>query len=81
MGAQVETADIRALFDDVFGDGAGDAVQFDCKGDGGRVLIQELKINLAGEISPDADIGALMRDADTQSIGCPRGIIDPAGLQ
>ncbi len=81
VGAEVETADIRMLFDEVFGDGAGDAVQFDCKGDGGRVLIQELKINLAGVISPETDIGALMRDAAAQSLGCPRGIIDPAGLQ
>ena len=81
VGAEVETSEIRALFDEVFGADAGDAVQFDCKGDGGRVLIQELKITLSGVISPEGDIGALMRDAAAQSIGCPRGIIDPAGLQ
>ncbi len=78
---EVDTEEIRDLFDQAFGDGAGDAVQFRCKGDQGRVLIQELWINLSGEIDPEGDIGALMVNAQPTSIGCPKGIIDPAGLQ
>ena len=81
VGARVETADIRALFDAEFGAGAGKRVQFNCKGDSGRVLIQELKINLKGVIKPDASVSELLLAADETSIGCPRGVIDPAGLQ
>ncbi len=81
VGAEVETSDIRALFDDVFGDGAGNKVQFHCAGDQSKTLIQELKINLKGKIEPDASIATLFLDADDISIGCPRGVIDPTGLQ
>ncbi len=81
VGAEIETADLRELFDREFGDGAGGAVQVQCTGDGGRVLIQELRIALAGVIGEEGDIGQLMRDGDRQSLGCPRGIVDPAGLQ
>jgi ribonuclease T2 len=81
VGSQVETADIRALFDQEFGEGAGDRVQFKCAGDGGRVLIQELKIRLRGLIETETDVGDLLLAADPSSIGCPRGVIDPTGLQ
>ena len=81
VGAEVQTADIRDLFDEAFGPGAGDRVQFKCTGDGGRVLIQELTINLRGRIDPDTPISDLLLAANTTSIGCPRGVIDPAGLQ
>ncbi len=81
VGATVETSDIRALFDQEFGAGAGDRVQFACKGDGGRVLIQELTVALSGTITETTAIGDLMRNAATQTIGCPRGVLDPAGLQ
>ena len=81
VGAELETEDLRAAFDLVFGDGAGSRVQVQCTGDQGRVLIQEIKISMVGEITEDADIGALIRAADPQSPGCPRGVVDPAGLQ
>jgi len=55
--------------------------QVKCAGDQGRVLIQEITITLEGEITEIADIGALIRAGDPQSLGCPRGVIDPAGLQ
>jgi ribonuclease T2 len=81
VGAELSTADLRAAFDDAFGEGAGDRVQVQCTGDQGRVLIQELKIALSGEITEDADVGELIRAAAPQSAGCTRGTIDPAGLQ
>ena len=81
VGSSVDTQEIRDLFDETFGAGAGDRVQFQCKGDGGRTLIQELKINLAGVISEDASVSDLLLNASTTSRGCPRGVIDPAGLQ
>lgn len=81
VGAEVDTADIRQAFDSVFGEGAGNHVHVACKGDQGRTLIRELTITLKGEITDDGDIGALILAADPQRPGCPRGIIDPAGLQ
>ncbi len=81
VGAELETSDLRAAFDDAFGAGAGERVQVQCTGDQGRVLIQELKIALSGEITEDADVGELIRAASPQSGGCQRGFIDPAGLQ
>lgn len=81
VGGTLTSREIRAAFDTAFGPGAGDRVQVQCTGDGGRVLIQELVVHLRGAISPEAEIGALMRAADTVSPGCPRGVIDPAGLQ
>ena len=81
VGAEVSTQDIRARFDEAFGEGSGDRVQFHCTGDGNRELIQEIKINLRGVIGPETPVSELLRAADTLSIGCPRGVIDPAGLQ
>jgi ribonuclease T2 len=81
VGAELETAAIRVAFDTAFGAGAGAGVQVHCTGDGGRTLIQELKIGLAGTIGPDASPGELMLAADPVSPGCPRGVVDPAGLQ
>jgi ribonuclease T2 len=81
VGAEVKTADIAALFDEEFGAGAGERVQFQCVGDGGRTLIQEMKISLNGVIGPETTLSALMLAAAPVSRGCTRGVIDPAGLQ
>ena len=81
VGAEIETVDLRALFDAEFGTGAGDRVQVQCKGDGGRVLVVEVWLALQGEITDAADLGALMLAADPVSAGCPRGVVDAAGLQ
>ena len=81
VGGTVRTADIRAAFDAAFGPGAGERVQVHCTGDGGRTLVQELKINLKGAITPQTPLGELMLAADPTSPGCPEGVIDPAGLQ
>ena len=50
VGALVKTSDIREKFDEAFGVGAGQRVQFHCTGDQGRVLLQEITINLKGAI-------------------------------
>ncbi|MDH3663731.1 MAG: ribonuclease T [Alphaproteobacteria bacterium] len=81
VGAEIETSDLLAAFDTAFGDGAGDRVQVACTGDQGRVLVQELKIALLGEITETVDVGELILAAAPQSPGCPRGVLDPAGLQ
>jgi ribonuclease T2 len=81
VGDGVETDELRQAFDAAFGPGAGERVQVRCTGDGGRTLVQELRIATAGVIGPDREVGALLRAADPVSAGCPGGVIDPAGLQ
>ena len=81
VGAEVSTRDIRDRFDDVFGDGAGQRVQFQCSGDSGRTLIQELKIHMRGIIGEDTEPADLLLAGDPVSLGCAAGVIDPAGLQ
>ena len=81
VGARVETRDIRDRFDEEFGAGAGERVQFQCSGDGGRTLIRELHIHLRGVIDENGDLSALFAAGDPVSLGCSSGIIDPAGLQ
>lgn len=81
VGGRIATAELRALFDDAFGQGAGERVQFHCSGDGGRVLIQELTLSLRGVIGPDTKLGDLLLAADPVAQGCGSGTVDPAGLQ
>jgi len=81
VGAEVQTRAIRDRFDEAFGPGAGARVQFQCGGDGGRQLIQELRIHLRGVIDADMPLSELLMAAEPVSLGCPAGIIDPAGLQ
>jgi len=81
VGGTLTSDEIRTAFNSAFGALAGDRVQVNCKGDQGRVLIQELKISLGGEIKDDSDVGALIRAGTTLSAGCPSGIVDPTGLQ
>ncbi|KMW60147.1 Ribonuclease I precursor [Candidatus Rhodobacter oscarellae] len=83
VGTEVEMAEIRLLFDQVFGGNAGDAVQFHCRNDGNRFLLQEIRVAMVGVIDhadPDS-FGALMQAAERQPQGCDAAVIDPAGLQ
>ncbi len=81
VGGELATSDLRAAFDAAFGAGAGARVQVHCAGDGGRTLIAEVSINLQGTIGPQTPVGALILAADPLTPGCPKGIVDPAGLQ
>ncbi|RVU34697.1 ribonuclease T [Hwanghaeella grinnelliae] len=81
IGKSVDAWDIRARFDEAFGDDAGARVAFVCKADGLRTLFREIRIGLRGAVAPDRPVGDLIRAADPVPIGCRRGIVDPAGLQ
>lgn len=81
VGSFIQTTEIRKLFDNAFGVGAGDRVQFHCTSDSGRILLQELKISLQGVINQASRVSDLMLAAEPVTIGCPHGFIDPAGLQ
>ena len=81
VGGEVGVDELRQAFDAAFGPGAGARVQMRCAGDGGRTLVQELRIATAGVVGPDGDVGALLLAGEPVSPGCPVGVIDPAGLQ
>ncbi|MEM9211054.1 MAG: ribonuclease T [Pseudomonadota bacterium] len=81
LGSYVSASIIRFAFDVAFGDGAGDRVQIKCYQDGDRILIQELRVALRGQITPTTDIGALILAGTPRAVGCDGGLIDPSGLQ
>ncbi len=81
LGRELPTSEIAARFDKAFGPGAGSRVEFACVRDGGRTLIQEVRISLRGTIGPETGLGELMLAALPVGRGCSRGVLDPAGLQ
>jgi len=80
-GKRVTTPEIRAAFDQAFGQGAGQRVRVACVDDGNRRLISEITIGIVGAIDPGANIGALILGSGPTDAGCPGGIVDPVGLQ
>ena len=80
-GAEVEAPEIRAAFDRAFGQGAGARARIGCVDDDGRTLIDGVTVALEGEVTPEADVGALMRAAERVPAGCPAGVIDRKGLE
>jgi len=70
-GKRVSTAKISAIFDKEFSKGAGDRVKYICK----EGYITELRVNLAGEITPLSDIASLIKEAKRTKRGCKFGKI------
>ncbi|WP_242465189.1 ribonuclease T2 family protein [Rhodospirillum rubrum] len=83
IGGRLETADLRQAFDAAFGAGAGQRVSVSCVRDGGRSLISEIKLALAGPLGPDGTGVLAARIAAVPPVdpGCPGGIVDAVGAQ
>jgi ribonuclease T2 len=81
IGSELMGSAVRAAFDESFGEGAGDRVRIACKRDGSRNLIVELTIGLVGEIGDEPSLPELIAASEPTDPGCPRGIVDPVGLQ
>jgi ribonuclease T2 len=81
LGNTLTRNQIRAAFDDAFGNGAGRKVRVDCEADDDRNLIFELRINLEGAAMGNASLRDLMRAARNASAGCASGTVDRAGEQ
>lgn len=81
VGRSVSTKDIRARFDEAFGEGAGERVRVACKDDGSRRLISEITIGLKGDIAGGAPISSLILASPPTDAGCPGGVVDPVGTQ
>jgi len=80
IGKHLSSHDIRAAFDEAFGRGAGDRVLVHCVRDGGRQLIQELRIAMRGDLRT-TNFPVLLKQARAQKQGCRGGIVDAVGLQ
>ena len=50
-----------------------------CERDGRRQLVVELRLSLAGEITPTTALGDLLAAAPEARQECAVGVIDPAG--
>ncbi|BCD60848.1 MULTISPECIES: hypothetical protein [unclassified Nitratiruptor] len=70
-GKRVQTAKIAKLFDKAFFKGAGKRVRFICE----KGYLTEMRINLAGEISPQSYLCDLLREAKPIKRGCTIGKI------
>lgn len=81
VGKELTQAEIRAAFDEAFGDGAGLRVRVACERDGDRRIITELTIGLTGDIENAEDYAELTMAARPTSGGCDAGVVDPVGLQ
>jgi ribonuclease T2 len=73
IGKTIQTADLRAKFDEAYGKGAGDRVRVACSKNG---LISELTIGLKGDISSGTKLADLIASSETTDAGCPSGVVD-----
>lgn len=81
IGEEITRDQLKAAFNETFGDGAADRVRVACKRDGDRNLIVEMTIGLVGDVKPDSKLADLMAAAPATDPGCPRGVVDAVGLQ
>jgi ribonuclease T2 len=81
VGQQVTLQQIRAAFDQAFGDGAGLRVRVACKDDGGRRLITELTIGFGAPVADADRLADIIMASGPTDGGCTAGVIDPVGLQ
>ena len=79
IGKALAAREIRRAFDEAFGAGAGDRVHVGCRRAGARRLIVELTVSLAGPITPDRSLAALLQEAPVNFEGCRAGIVDRVG--
>jgi ribonuclease T2 len=84
IGKELTAEQIRAAFDKAFGEGTGERVRVSCfkDRDSGKRLIGEVTLGLAGPIGTDSSLSKLMlASAPTRDAGCPRGVVDAAGMR
>lgn len=83
IGMQVTAREIKAAFSASFGPAAGERLRISCRKDtdSNRNLISEITIGLTGKINGEKSFSDLVNAASAVTSGCPRGIVDPVGLQ
>jgi ribonuclease T2 len=80
IGKEVNGDELRVAFEKGFGAGTGSRLRISCVDDGGRRLIREITIGLAGDPFSQR-MADMVAAADPTDPGCPGGIVDPAGRQ
>ena len=73
IGKQISATQIRAAFDQSFGQGAGDHVQVECDKQG---RLAGFTMNLRGDIPSGADLKTLLLAGDTARNKCDGGLVD-----
>ena len=73
IGKQIYAAQIRAAFDQAFGQGAGDHVQVECDKQG---RLSGFTMNLRGDIPSGADLKTLLLAGDEARNKCDGGVVD-----
>lgn len=68
VGGRLSRGEIEAAFDQAFGAGAGERVAVECNGRGAAAAILELRINLAGDVTPESDLGDLILAAPPATV-------------
>lgn len=76
IGKSLTADEIRAQFDKSFGEGAGGKVNVKCH----KGMINELWINLQGEITENTPLSQLLKEAEPVKASCQSGLVDPAGF-
>ena len=76
IGKTIQTADLRAKFDQAFGAGAGNRVRVSCAKDG---KIVELTIGLKGDVSSGTSLNDLIAASTTTDGGCLSGMVSAVG--
>ena len=76
IGGRLRATQVRQVFDQYFGPGAGERVRLVCDEAG---LITELRIGLKGPVGDDASLGALIIAAPARGVGCRGGWVDRVG--
>ena len=72
IGKTIQTAELRAKFDEAYGKGAGERVRVSCSKDG---MFSELTIGLKGDISSGTKLSDLIAASETTDAGCPAGLL------
>lgn len=75
IGGEVSSAEIQRAADEAFGVGAGARIEIRCR-DG---LITDLRLHLAGPITPSVRLDTLLLAAAPAPISCASGHVDPVG--
>jgi len=81
IGREISAYQITNAFERTFGSGLGNRISVSCRRDGGRNLINELKISLATDGKKKESLSEIFEAAAPLDVGCRRGIVDPVGLQ
>ncbi|PCH49580.1 MAG: ribonuclease [Hyphomicrobiales bacterium] len=83
IGLEVTSDEIKAAFSQSFGPAAGERLRISCRRDpdSNRTLISEITVGLSGKINGEKSFADLVNAASAVTAGCPRGIVDPVGLQ